>query len=256
MFIAYAVLHVLFWYCDRLSIELCSGVWGRNNVLDQVAEKPARADSVTVLIAGDRPVYRSSLRILLDGVDALEVVGDVGTGPDAVATIHRLRPDVVLLHVNPPSAPLVDVITPIVERCPGTAVLIVSIADDREAFLAAMRAGARGYLSQGAPSQDLVLAIRIVQSGGLVFDSSTSGWVTDHLAQPAGAAKPFPELTDRELEVLELVVADGLGTAAIAKQLGLSIKTVRNYLSRIFAKLHLVDRAEAAVRARQAGLGH
>lgn len=224
-------------------------------MLDRVAEVSERADSVTVLIAGDRPVYRSSLRILLDGVDALEVVGDVPTGPDAVTMIHRLRPDVVLLHVNPPSVPLEEVIAPIIRHCADTAVLIVSLADDRETFLAAMRAGARGYLSRGAPSQDLVLAIGIVQSGGMVFDSSTSDWVTDHLAQPAGVAKPFPELTDRELEVLELV-ADGLGTAAIAKQLGLSIKTVRNYLSRIFSKLHLVDRAEAAVRARQAGLGH
>ncbi|ARP72859.1 DNA-binding response regulator [Streptomyces pluripotens] len=217
--------------------------------------KHARTDSVAVLIAGDRPVYRSSLRSLLDGVDALEVVGDVDTGPDAVNAIHRLCPDVVLLHVAPSSAATVEVITSLAECCPDAAVLIVSIAHDREAFLAAMRAGVRGYLSRGAPSQDLALAIRIVQSGGLVFDSSTSGWVTDHLAQPAGVVKPFPELTDRELEVLELV-ADGLGTAAIAHQLGLSIKTVRNYLSRIFAKLHLGDRAEAAVRARQAGLGH
>ncbi|MEV7770843.1 response regulator transcription factor [Kitasatospora sp. NPDC086791] len=222
---------------------------------DQVALKSGCADTVAVLIAADRPVYRSSLRSLLDGVEALEVVGDVDTGPDAVRAIHRLCPDVVLLHVTPSSATTVDVITSIAERCPDTAVLVVSIAHDREPFLAAMRAGVRGYLSRGAPSQDLVLAIRIVRSGGLVFDSSTSGWVTDHLAQPAGVAKPFPELTDRELEVLELV-ADGLGTAAIARQLGLSIKTVRNYLSRIFAKLHLVDRAEAAVRARQAGLGH
>ncbi|MFI8993305.1 LuxR C-terminal-related transcriptional regulator [Streptomyces sp. NPDC053542] len=195
------------------------------------------------------------MRILLNGVEALEVVGDVGTGPDAVTAIHRQRPDVVLLHVDPASAPVVEVIGFIAERCPGTAVLIVSIAHDREVFLAAMRAGARGYLSGGAPSQDLVLAIRIVQSGGLVFDSTTSAWVTDHLTKPAGTTKPFPELTDRELEVLELV-ADGLGTAAIAHQLGLSIKTVRNYLSRIFSKLDLVDRAQAAVRARQAGLGH
>ncbi|MEO6082267.1 MAG: response regulator transcription factor [Umezawaea sp.] len=223
---------------------------------EQAAMRFVHADPVTVLIAGDHPVYRSSLRIVLDSVEALEVVGDVGTGPEAVSAIHRLHPDVVLLQVNPPSAvPLVEVIEPISGHCPDTAVLVVSVADDRETFLAAMRAGARGYLSRGAPSQDLVLAIGIVRSGGLVFDSSTSAWVTDHLNQPAGADKPFPELTDRELEVLELV-ADGLGTASIAKQLGLSVKTVRNYLSRIFAKLHLVDRAEAAVRARQAGLGH
>ncbi|WP_327295535.1 response regulator transcription factor [Streptomyces sp. NBC_01197] len=224
-------------------------------MFDQVAVKSAHTDSVAVLIAGDRPVYRASLRSLLDGVDALEVVDDVDMGPNTVAAIHRLCPDVVILHVAPSSAATVEMITSIAERCPGTAVLIVSIAHDRETFLAAMRAGVRGYLSRGAPPQDLVLAIRIVQSGGLVFDSSTSEWVTEHLAQPARVVKPFPELTDRELEVLELV-ADGLGTAAIAHQLGLSIKTVRNYLSRIFAKLRLVDRAEAAVRARQAGLGH
>lgn len=224
-------------------------------MVDHMVTWPARGHPVTVLIAGDHPVYRSSLRMLLDGVDSLEVVGEVGMGGEAVAVIQERRPEVVVMDVGMPGASLADVVRPVTAACPDTAVLVVSVVDERDAFLAAIRAGARGYLLRGARSQDLVQAIGIVRSGGLVFDAGTSGWVIDHLAQPAGVAKPFPELTDREREVLELV-ADGMGTATIARQLGLSVKTVRNYLSRIFAKLHLVDRTEAAVRARQAGLGH
>jgi len=212
-------------------------------------------DQVSVLIADDHPVYRSGLRILLDSSESLRVVGEARTGAEALTMTHELRPQLVLMDVNLPGITGIEATKTIASRYPETAVIIVTMLDDRDIFFSAMRAGARGYLLKGASSEDVGLAIEFVRSGGLVFDSQASSWVIEHLTRPPVAGKPFPELTDREREVLELV-ADGNGNAAIARELGLSIKTVRNYLSRIFAKLRLVDRTEAAVLARRAGLGH
>jgi len=212
-------------------------------------------DQVRILIADDHPVYRSGLRTLLDGVGSLRVVGEAGSGAEALTMTYELRPQLVLMDVNLPGISGIEATRTIASRYPDTAVIIVTMVDDRDIFLSAMRAGARGYLLKVASSEDVSLAIKIVRSGGLVFDSQASSWVIQHLTKPPESGKPFPELTDREREVLEMV-ADGHGNAAIAHALGLSIKTVRNYISRIFAKLQLVDRTEAAVQARRAGLGH
>lgn len=210
---------------------------------------------VSVLIADDHPVYRSGLRILLGSVRPLRVIGEACSGAEALSKAHELRPQLVLMDVNLPGITGIEATKTLANRHPEIAVIIVTMLDDRDTFLAAMRAGARGFLLKGANSDEVALAIKIVQSGGLVFDSHASRWVIDHLTKPQAAGEPFPELTDREREILALV-ADGHGNAAIARTLGLSIKTVRNYLSRIFLKLRLVDRTEAAVRARRAGLGH
>ncbi|HEX3784167.1 MAG TPA: response regulator transcription factor [Pseudonocardiaceae bacterium] len=212
-------------------------------------------DQVSVLIADDHPVYRSGLRMLLNGIGKLRVVGEARTGTEALTMTYKLRPQLVLMDVNLPGVNGIEATKTIAGRCPETAVIIVTMLDDRDVFFSAIRAGARGYLLKGARSEDVEMAIEIVRSGGLVFDSQASNWVIEHLTKPPAFGKPFPELTDRERAVLELI-ADGRGNAAIARELGLSIKTVRNYLSRIFAKLHLVDRTEAAVQARRAGLGH
>jgi DNA-binding NarL/FixJ family response regulator len=185
----------------------------------------------------------------------LRVVGEAQTGTEALTMTYELRPQLVLMDVNLPGITGIEATKTIASRYPETAVIIVTTSDDRDIFVSAMRAGARGYLLKEASSEDVGLAIEIVRSGGLVFDSKASSWVIEYLTKPPAVGKPFPELTDREREVLELV-ADGNGNATIARELGLSIKTVRNYLSRIFAKLQLVDRTEAAVRARRAGLGH
>jgi len=210
---------------------------------------------VEVLIADDHPVYRLGLCNLLNGIGSVRVVGEAKTGTEAVAMTHQLRPHVVLMDVNLPGVSGIEATKAIAGRCRDTSVIIVTMLDDRDTFFAAIRAGARGYLLKGASSQDVSRAIDTVRAGGLLFDAQVANWVIEYLTKPPTAGKPFPELTDRELTVLELV-ADGRGNAAIARELGLSIKTVRNYLSRIFAKLRLVDRTEAAVRARRAGLGH
>src|SRR5690242_19055840 len=124
-----------------------------------VAPKPAQVADTTVLIASDHQIYRSGLRILLDGVDTFHVVGESGTGPDVVAMAHSLRPQVVVMDIVRPGESVADVISPIAGCCPDTAVLIISPLDDRETFLSTMRAGARAYLRNGACWQDLVRAV-------------------------------------------------------------------------------------------------
>jgi DNA-binding NarL/FixJ family response regulator len=218
----------------------------------QVAGGPN--DRVSILIADDHPVYRSGLRSLLDNLDALHVVGEAPSGIEVVTLAHKLRPQLVLMDVNLPGITGIEATKALISKYSDISVIIVTMHDDRDTFLAAIRAGARGFILKGASSEELVLAIKIVRAGGLVFDASASRWVIDHLTRPLTIGNPFPELTDREHEILSLV-ADGRGNAAIARDLGLSIKTVRNYLSRIFVKIKVADRTEAAVKARRAGLG-
>lgn len=222
----------------------------RNDSADAADGEPVR-----ILIADDHPVYRSGLRMLLGNVELLRVVGEACTGPEVLAMAQELRPQLILMDVNLPGITGIEATKTLASRHPDIAVIVVTMLDDVDTFLAAMRAGARGFLLKEANSDELALAIKIVRYGGLVFGSHASTWVIDHLTKPQAAGKPFPELTDREREILTLV-ADGHGNAAIARTLGLSIKTVRNYLSRIFLKLRLVDRTEAAVLARRAGMGH
>jgi DNA-binding NarL/FixJ family response regulator len=212
-------------------------------------------DRVETLIADDHPVYRSGLRSLLEQTESIKVVGEAKTGHEALTMAHELRPQLVLMDVNLPGMSGVDVTRTMIRRWADTSVIMVTMLDDRDTFFAAMRAGARGYLMKGGGSDDVIRAIATVSSGGLFFDSQVAPWVVEYLIKPPVAGKPFPELTDRERAVLELV-ADGQGNVTIARTLGLSIKTVRNYHSRIFSKLRVVDRTEAAVLARRAGLGH
>jgi DNA-binding NarL/FixJ family response regulator len=218
------------------------------------ATKHATGEVVNVLIADDHPLYRSGVRGLLDGTGRCRVVGEARTGTEALAMTEELRPHVVLMDVNLPEINGIEATKTIVSRCRDTAVIIVTMLEDRDTFLSAIRSGARGFLLKGADSEELSLAIEIVRAGSVLFGANVADWVIEYLTNPPTPRDPFPELTARERAVLELV-ADGKGNAAIARDLGLSIKTVRNYLSRIFAKLRLADRTEAAVRARRAGLG-
>ena len=217
-------------------------------------ELSAETDCIRVLIADDHPVYLSGLRMLLESIGGLEVVGEAYSGTEALAEIYRLRPQLVLMDVNMPGASGIEVTKVIASRCPETAIVILSMLQDRDTFFAAMRAGARGFLVKGASPADINQAIHTVRRGGVVLGSEVAAWALDYLIKPSDSGKPFPELTDRERAVLELV-ADGMSNASISRRLGLSIKTVRNYLSRIFAKLQLAARTEAAVHARRAGLG-
>jgi DNA-binding NarL/FixJ family response regulator len=208
---------------------------------------------VRVLIADDHPVFTTGLRMLLDSIPTTEVVGEASTGKEALELARELNPDIIMMDVDMPQMNGIAATQAIASACPDSAVLVLSIVEDLDTVLAAMRAGARGYLLKGAGIEEIAQAIGVVSQGGAIFGRQVARAVVDYITKPPPQTVPFPELTDRERDVLRLV-ADGQGNAAIARQLSLSVKTVRNYLSRIFAKLQVTHRTEAAVRARREGL--
>jgi DNA-binding NarL/FixJ family response regulator len=207
-----------------------------------------------VLIADDHPIFRAGLKIMLDAMPGIEVVGEAQTGRAAVEQARRLRPDIVLMDLEMPEMDGIAATRAIVRECPESVVLILTMLEELDSVMAAVRAGARGYLLKGSGADDIVRAVEAVGKGEAIFGQQIARQVVNHLSKREEPKVPFPELTNREREVLRLV-ANGAGNATIARELDLSIKTVRNYLSRIFVKLQVTHRTEAAVRARRAGLG-
>jgi DNA-binding NarL/FixJ family response regulator len=212
-------------------------------------------DKISILIADDHPVFRFGLRALLAATPGMEVVGEAAAGEDAVALAADLQPDVVLMDVNMPGVNGLEATRRILQTTPHIGVLIITMFDDDSVF-AAMQAGARGYLLKGAEPAETVTAVRAVAGGEAIFSPAIARRVMDYFAQrpPAAAPQLFPELTNREREVLSLI-AQGYTNTAIAEHLTLSVKTVRNLVSSIFDKLQVANRAEAIIRARKAGLG-
>lgn len=208
-----------------------------------------------ILIADDHPVVRGGLRALVETLDGLEVVGEAADGEAAVREAQLLRPDVVLMDVRMPVLDGVEATRRIRASVPDTAVLILTMYDDDATVFTAMRAGARGYLLKGAEQADILAAVHAVVAGQVVFGPGVAGRVLGYFEHPP-AADPgrFPELTEREREILDLL-ASGRRTAEIAQRLHLSPKTVSNHLTSIFAKLEVADRTAAILRAREGGLG-
>lgn len=210
---------------------------------------------IRVVVADDHPVVRDGMRLLFASRDDVSLVGEAGSGHDVVAVTREVRPDVVIMDINMPGLNGIEATRAIVGELPGTGVLVLTMYDDDQTVFGAMRAGARGYLLKGAEQDELVRAVTAVAGGEAIFGASVATRILGYFASPPpGPAKAFPELTDRELEVLDLV-ASGRNNAVIARSLGVSTKTVANNVSNILTKLHLADRAEAIVRARDAGLG-
>jgi DNA-binding NarL/FixJ family response regulator len=208
---------------------------------------------VRVLIADDHPIFREGLRFLLDSLGWAEVVGEAETGVQAVEQAAALRPDVVAMDLQLPELNGIEATRRILAANPEARVLVLTMFDDDDSVFAAMRAGALGYLVKGAKPAEVAGAIQAVADGEAIFGPAIARRVIDFFA--AGSAPhPLPELTDREREVLALV-ARGHTNPAIARQLVLSPKTVKNHVSNIFAKLAVADRAEAIAKARRAGLG-
>jgi DNA-binding NarL/FixJ family response regulator len=212
-----------------------------------------RDDRLRVVIADDHPVFRHGLRALLDASD-LHVVGEAADGAAAVAACLAHRPDVVLLDLHMPELSGVEVTRRLAAECPGTAVLVLTMYDDDRTMLAAVRAGARGYLLKGAGQEEIDRAVRAVAAGQTIYGAGVGERLVTALSGAGKPDEPFPELSPREREVLDLM-ARGDGNVAIARRLGLSEKTVRNHVSNIFLKLRVADRVQAVVRAREAGLG-
>ena len=217
---------------------------------------PEDRNELRVVIADDHDSFRSGLGSLLSQVDGLVVVGEAANGEEAVTRVATLQPDVVLMDLAMPETDGIEATRRIVDAAPHVAVLVLTMSDDDDSVFAAVQAGARGYVLKGAQRAELVRSIRAVAAGDAIFGPAVARRLVAYFARPrpSGADTAFPELTEREREILELI-AQGRSNADITAQLVLSPKTVRNHVSNIFSKLQVRDRAEAIVRAREAGLG-
>ena len=216
--------------------------------------------ALRILVCDDHPVYRDGLRLLLGTLPDIDVVAVADNGQDAVERARELRPDVVIMDLQMPQLNGIEATAQITAENPELAVLVLTMSEDDESVFAAMRAGARGYLLKGANQDEIARTVTAVSRGELVLSSSVARRVSAYFAAPrelpgpGGAAEHFPQLTAREREILDLLAGGG-SNAQIASALYLSPKTVRNNVSNIFAKLHVSSRAQAVIRARDAGLG-
>jgi DNA-binding NarL/FixJ family response regulator len=212
-------------------------------------------EPLRVLIADDHPLFRDGLRALLASAPDTEVIGEAASGSEAIERALELQPDVVVMDLHMPEVNGIEATRRIVESSPHVGVLVLTMFEEDDSVFAAMRAGARGYLLKGSDHDETLRAIRAVGSGEAIFGAAIAERLMAFFASaPSVLPQAFPELTDREREVLELI-ARGETNAAIASRLSLSQKTVRNHVSNVFTKLRVADRAQAIVRAREAGLG-
>ncbi len=215
--------------------------------------EPAGAE-IRVVIADDHPVVRDGLSALLGSVPAVTVAGVAANGREAVQAAVTLRPDVVVMDVQMPELTGVAAAAEISRVAPEVAVLMLTMFDDDYSVLAAMQAGARGYVLKGAQQDEIVRAIQAVAAGEAIFGPGIARLVLGLAVAPPSAETPFGELTSREREVLDLIAA-GARNAEIARRMSIAPKTVANHISAIFTKLQVTDRGEAIILARDAGLG-
>jgi DNA-binding NarL/FixJ family response regulator len=220
-------------------------------------------EDLRILIVDDHPLVRSGIRTFLNSVPGIDISGEAANGKEAVAQALALQPDVVLMDLQMPGAGGemglngIEATHAILDASPHIGVIVLTVFEDDDAVFAAMRAGARGYILKGADQAELLRAIQAVSQGEAMFSPGIARRLVSYFSA-FSAAKPsqaFPELTDRERQVLDLI-AHGLNNPQIAERLTLSAKTVRNHISNIFSKLQVADRAQAIIRAREAGMGH
>ena len=213
-------------------------------------------EPITVFIADDHRLFRDGLRALLATAADIAVAGEAANGEEAAALVERLQPDVVLMDIQMPGLNGIEATRRITAASPHVGVIIVTMFEDDDSVFAAMRAGARGYILKGAGQEEVARTIRAVAQGEALFGPAIAARLMSFFSgpRPPAPAEAFPELTAREREVLDLIAA-GYGNEAIAARLVVSRKTVRNHVSNIFSKLQVAGRAEAIIRARDAGMG-
>lgn len=212
---------------------------------------------IRVLVADDHPVVRSGLVGVLSSLEGFEVVAVAADGQEAVREAVLQRPDVALMDLKMPRTDGFTAIRELARVAPDVRICVLTMYDDDDSLFAAMRAGAHGYLLKGAEQDEIAGAVRAIAAGEVIFGHGIAARVLNQLSSPPAAKAPtaaFPDLTPRELDVLHLV-ASGLPTGTIAQRLGLSSKTVSNHVSTILTKLQVADRTQAAMLARDAGLG-
>jgi len=212
--------------------------------------------TIRVLIADDHAVYRWGLRTLLDSEPDTEVVGEASTGKEVVERAAEIRPDAILMDIQMPGINGIEATRRIIEANQQIGVVILTMYEDDDSVFSAMRAGARGYVLKGAHPSQILKVLRAVASGEAYFGPEIARRLMSFFSapKPASPVEAFPELTSREVEILDLI-AQGHTNPKIAARLYVSPNTVRNHISHIFTKLQVADRAHAIVRAREAGLG-
>jgi DNA-binding NarL/FixJ family response regulator len=213
-------------------------------------------DKIRVLLAEDSAPFREGLRHLLHPVDDIEIIGEAASGDEAIRLANRAQPDVILMDVQMPGVNGIEATRQIIRASPHMSILMLTMYEEDESVFAALRAGARGYLLKGALKAEIVRAVRAVAGGEAIFGPSIARRLMQYFAapRPAAFAQAFPELSEREREILNLL-AQHFTNGQIAERLVLAPKTVRNHVSNIFTKLQVSDRAQAILRAREAGLG-
>jgi DNA-binding NarL/FixJ family response regulator len=213
-------------------------------------------EAIRVLIADDHPHFRKGLRALLSSATDLEVVAEAGDGERAISLATELQPDVIIMDLHMPGVGGIEATRRILRSSPHISVLVLSMFEDDDSIFAALQAGARGYLLKGALKAEILRAIRSVTSGEAIFGPIIAKRLINYFAipRPSAPADAFPGLTEREHEILALV-AQHQTNPEIARRLQLSPKTIRNHVSNVFTKLQVADRAQAIIRAREAGLG-
>lgn len=209
-----------------------------------------------VLVADDHPLFRHGLSALLSASPDFEVVGEATTGEEVIELAATLQPDVILMDIQMPGVNGIEATRRILHSSPHIRILIITMFEDDTSVFTAMKSGARGYVLKDAQKADMLQAIRAVGRGEAIFSPAIATRLIDFFSAPRPVAPPqaFPDLTEREREILDLI-AQGQNNTEIATRLVLSPHTVRNYVSNIFSKLQVADRAQAIIRARDAGMG-
>ena len=216
--------------------------------------------TISVLVVDDHTLFRDGLSAILTNVPDIEVAGEAGTGPEAIAQAKALKPNVILMDINLPEINGIEATQQVLAHHPDTKVVMLTMLEDDDSLFAAMRAGARGYILKGADKAEVVKTIRAVADGEALFGAAIAGRLTKFFQgghkslQQSASNQPFPKLTEREREILTYI-AQGKNNQEISQNLYISIKTVSNHISNIFNKLQVADRAQAIVAARQSGLG-
>jgi DNA-binding NarL/FixJ family response regulator len=219
--------------------------------------EPSAQEKLTrIVVADDHALFRYGLTAMFASLPDYEVVGEAATGEEAIKLVAESHPDIVLMDIQMPKMNGIEATRRIVEAYPGVGVVMLTMFGDDDSVFAAMRAGARGYVLKGADAEEVLKVVGAVQKGEAHFGPEIAERLMKFFSSPKGAPplEAFPELTSREVEVLDLI-ARGRSNTEIAKRLYVSPKTVRNHISNIFTKLQVADRAQAIVRAREAGLG-
>ncbi|HLA97068.1 MAG TPA: response regulator transcription factor [Anaerolineales bacterium] len=213
-------------------------------------------DPIRILIADDHPFYREGVRTMLSIIPEIEIVGEAESGEEAIVQAAALQPDVILMDLKMPGLNGVEATRRILRNSPHIGVLVLTMFEADESVFAAMRAGARGYLLKDVDQDEVVRAVKAVSRGEAIFSPAIAQRLIYYFAalRPAAVDSAFPELSEREREILKFI-AQGHNNATIAERLLLRTKTVQNHVSNIFSKLQVADRAQAIVRAREAGLG-